>query len=115
MSLMDEHELLAWVHDHRGKLHDISVRLGADERMIQGLALMVLSGYTDAEVYEDLQHELLVWDCRRDPRLSTRVARPRKRRQLRGPGPHRGLLRGLSLGSGCWLLVVLIIRSPDLR
>jgi hypothetical protein len=63
----NEHELLAWVHDHRGKLHDISVRLGADERMIQGLALMVLSGYTDAEVYQDLQHELLVWDGQRNP------------------------------------------------
>ena len=46
----------------------ISARLGVDERLTRGLALMVPERLrTDQEVYEDLQHEVLVWDGQRSP------------------------------------------------
>jgi hypothetical protein len=64
---MDEYEFLEWIHDHRARLHEISARLGADERVTRGVALMVLSGYTDEEVYEDLADEVLVWDGQHSP------------------------------------------------
>jgi hypothetical protein len=38
---VDEFERLAWVHDHRERLRVISARLGVDERLTRGLALMV--------------------------------------------------------------------------
>jgi hypothetical protein len=64
---MDEYEFLEWIHDHRARLHEISARLGADERVTRGVALMVLSGYTDEEVYEDVADEVLVWDGQHSP------------------------------------------------
>jgi hypothetical protein len=64
---MDQHELIEWVHDHRDDLHAISARFGTDERVTRGLALMVLSGYSDADVYVDLGHEILVWDGQESP------------------------------------------------
>lgn len=65
--MMDQHEIIEWLHDHRGELREISSRFESDERVVRGLALMVLSGYSDDEVIADLAHEILVWDGQRSP------------------------------------------------
>jgi hypothetical protein len=64
---MPDHDLIEWVHDHREDLDAIAARFGTDERVTRGLALMVLSGYSDADVYADLAHEVLVWDGQESP------------------------------------------------
>jgi hypothetical protein len=82
--MVNEHELLEWVHDHRESLHEISACFGAGDRVTRGLALMVLSGYSDADVYADLGHEILVWDAQHSRRSATRGAR-RSAERLAGP------------------------------
>ena len=64
---MRELELLEWVHDHRGDLEEISVRHDTDEHVVRGLTVMVLSGYSDEEVFADLGHEILVFDGQCNP------------------------------------------------
>ena len=64
---MDEHDMIEWVDGHRTELRDISARYQSDDRVVRGLALMVLTGYTDEEVMADLAHEIVVFDGQRSP------------------------------------------------
>jgi hypothetical protein len=64
---MSDLDFIEWMHDHRDRLHEISTRYGMEDRVTRGVALMVLVGYSDAEVYADLGHEILVWDGQHNP------------------------------------------------
>jgi hypothetical protein len=56
-----------WIEAHHEALQEISSRHGSDERLAIGLAVMILHGYSDEKILEDLGHEILVWDGQRNP------------------------------------------------
>jgi hypothetical protein len=64
---MENRELRDWLGEHRRALDEISERYGADVRLTTGIALMVLNGFSDEQVYEDLGHEILVFDGQNSP------------------------------------------------
>jgi hypothetical protein len=56
-----------WLGDDQEFLHEISDRFGTDERVTTGIALMVLNDFSDEEIYQDLGHEILVFDGQHSP------------------------------------------------
>jgi hypothetical protein len=64
---MENSELRDWLGDHQEFLHEISERFDTDERVTTKIALMVLNDFSDEEIYQDLGHEILVFDGQHSP------------------------------------------------
>jgi hypothetical protein len=48
-------EIERWIGTHETELHDLAVRMGSHDDTVHYLAMLVLAGSTDADIYEQLR------------------------------------------------------------